>query len=95
MISIEQYKEAVHIINEFHEQLEKKIEAVSKTTIRQFLVANKDIDSRTRNALHGIDAHYKKNHRTIYIEDLDRTLFLKPKNVGEKAWENFVKARGY
>ena len=95
MITIEQYNKAVETINKFHEQLEKKIEAVSKTTIRQFLVANKDMDTRTRNALHAIDAYYKKNHRTIYIEDLDRAMFLKPKNVGEKAWENFVEVRGY
>mgnify|MGYP001427347495 CR=1 FL=1 len=95
MITIEQYNEAVQVINKFHEQMVEKIEAVSKTTIRQFLVANKDIDARTRNALHAIDGYYKKNRHIMYIEDLDRAMFLKPKNVGGKAWENFVKVRGY
>lgn len=95
MITIEQYNQAVQVINKFHEQLEKKIESVTKTTIRQFLVANKDIDARTRNALHAIDGYYKKNRHIMYIEDLDRAMFLKPKNVGEKAWENFVEVRGY
>ena len=95
MITIEQYNKAVETINKFHAQLEKSIEAVSKTTIRQFLVANKNIDTRTRNALHIIDDYYKKNHRIMYIEDLDRTIFLKPENVGKKVWENFTEARGY
>ena len=95
MITIEQYNEAVETINKFHRQLEKSIESVTKTTIREFLVANKDIDTRTRNALHLIDDYYKKNRQIIYIEDLDRTMFLKPKNVGKKAWESFTKVRGY
>lgn len=95
MITIEQYSEAVQIITKFHEQLEKKIEAESKTTIREFLVLNKNIDTRTRNALHLIDDYYKKNRRIIYIEDLDRAMFLKPEHVGKRSWEKFTIARGY
>ena len=95
MITIKQYNKAVQIINEFHEQITKKIEDESKTTIRQFLVANKDLDTRTRNALHIIDNYHKEDQDYIYIEDLDRGTFLEYKNVGKKAWENFVKARGY
>lgn len=95
MITIKQYNKAVQIINEFHEQITKKIEDESKTTIREFLVANKDLDTRTRNALHIIDNYHKEDKDYVYIEDLDRGTFLEYKNVGKKSWENFVKARGY
>ena len=95
MITIEQYNEAVQIINEFHEQISKSIEAVSKTTIREFLVANKDLDTRTRNSLISIDDNYKEKQSIMYIEDLDRTTFLKTRDTGKKSWEKFIKARGY
>lgn len=94
MITVEQYNRAVQIINEFHEQIAKSIED-GKTTIREFLVVNKELDTRTRNALIRIDYYYKEKQRIMYIEDLDRTTFLKTWNAGKKSWENFVKARGY
>ena len=94
MITIEQYNKAVRIINEFHEQIAKSIED-GKTTIREFLVINKDLDTRTRNALIRIDGYYKEKQSIMYIEDLDRTTFLKTRDAGKKSWENFVKARGY
>ena len=95
MITIEQYNKAVQIINEFHEQIAKSIEATSKTTIREFLVANKDLDTRTRNALHMVDNDHKEKRNIMYVEDLDRTTFLKTRDAGKKSWENFIKARGY
>ena len=95
MITIEQYNKAVQIINEFHKQISKSIEAVSKTTIREFLVANKDLDTRTRNALIRIDDYYKGKQSIMYIEDLDRTTFLKARDTGKNSWEKFIKARGY
>ena len=94
MITIEQYNKAVQIINEFHEQIAKSIEG-EKTTISEFLLANKDLDTRTRNALIRIDGYYKKGNHIMYIEDLERTTFLKMWNAGKKSWENFIKARGY
>ena len=94
MITIEQYNKAVQIINEFHEQIAKSIED-GKTTIREFLVINKDLDTRTRNALIRIDGYHKENHHIMYIEDLDRRTFLKFRDAGKKTWYNFVKARGY
>ena len=95
MITIEQYNKAVQIINEFHEQISKSIED-GKTTISEFLVANKDLDTRTRHALIRIDGYHKRKHQHVmYIEDLDRTTFLKTINAGKKSWENFIKARGY
>ena len=95
MITIKQYNIAVETINKFHAQLEKKIEDESKTTIREFLVANKNLDTRTRNALHIIDNYHKEEQDYMYIEDLDRSTFLRYRNVGKKSWESFVKARGY
>ena len=95
MITIKQYNKAVQIINKFHAQLEKKIEDECKTTIREFLVANKNLDTRTRNALHIIDNYHKEEQDYVYIEDLDRSTFLRYRNVGKKSWESFVKARGY
>lgn len=95
MITIEQYNKAIQIINEFHEQISKSIEVVSKTTISEFLVVNKVLDTRTRNALIRIDDDYKKDNRIMYVEDLDRTTFLKTRDAGKKSWENFIKARGY
>lgn len=95
MITIKQYNKAVQIINKFHAQLEKKIEDERKTTIREFLVANKNLDTRTRNALHIIDNYHKEEQDYMYIEDLDRSTFLRYRNVGKKSWESFVKARGY
>ncbi len=95
MITIEQYNKAVQIINEFHEQISKSIEAVSKTTISEFLVLNKDLDTRTRNALTRIDYDYKEYNQIMYVEDLDRTTFLTYRYAGKKSWENFTKKRGY
>ena len=95
MITIEQYNKAVQIIKEFNEQISKSIKAVSKTTIREFLLANKDLDTRTRGVLSNIDYDYKEYNSIMYIEDLDRTTFLKKRNAGKKSWENFIKARGY
>ena len=94
MITIEQYNKAVQIINEFHEQISKSIEG-EKTTIREFLIANKELDTRTRNALIRIDKNYKEKQSIMYIEDLDRTTFLKTRDAGKKSWDNFIKARGY
>ena len=95
MITIEQYNKAVQIINEFHEQISKSIGVVSKTTIREFLLANKDLDTRTRNILTNIDYDCKEYNSIMYIEDLDKTTFLTCRNAGKKSWENFTKARGY
>ncbi len=95
MITIEQYNKAVQIINEFHEQISKSIEAVSKTTISEFLVVNKDLDTRTRNVLTIIDYDYKEYNQIMYVEDLDRRTFLTCRNAGKKSWENFTKKRGY
>ena len=95
MITIEQYNKAVQIINEFHEQISKSIEAESKTTISEFLVVNKDLDTRARNALIRIDDDYKKDNHIKYVEDLDRTTFLRYKDAGKKSRENFTKKRGY
>lgn len=95
MITVEQYNRAVQIINEFHEQISKSIEVLSKTTISSFLVANKDLDKRTCNALISIDNLHKEENHIMYIEDLDRTRFLKCSDAGKKSWENFTKARGY
>lgn len=95
MITIEQYNKAIQIINEFHEQISKSIEVVSKTTISEFLVVNKVLDTRTRNALIRIDDYYKKDNRIMYVEDLDRTTFLKARDTGKNSWEKFIKARGY
>ena len=91
MITVEQYNRAVQIINEFHEQIDKSV----KTTLTEFLVANKDLNTRTRNGLSNLDYYSKKNNHTMYVEDLDKTRFLKSINLGKKSWENFVKARGY
>ena len=77
MITIEQYNKALQIINEFHEQIAKSIEDASKTTISEFLFANKDLDTRTRHVLYNIDVDYKEKQSIMYIEDLERTTFLK------------------
>lgn len=95
MITIEQYNKAVQIINEFHEQISKSIEVASKTTISEFLVVNKDLDTRTRHVLYNIDVDYKEYNSIMYIEDLDRTTFLTCRNAGKKSWENFTRKRGY
>ena len=90
MITITEYRSAVHVIEKFHDQINRDIKDQSKTRIREWNLLSK-CSKRLQNGLISmVDCKYRS---ILYIEDVTKIEFLKTRGLGKKTWIEFEKLR--
>jgi len=100
MITRDKYNKALITIEEFHQQLYKKIKEIDnkgKTIVEDWVNENIIELSKCRNStrLKNILNIAYKNIRNEYVEDIKTQDLIRYRNMGQKSIDIFVKLRGY
>ncbi len=100
MITREDYNKALDIVEAYHKQIAiSGLRDNGKTKLYEWAMES-DCSTRLRNALTGRwqrqnNPNYVQPEGLEYLEDVKEVVFMRIRNAGRKAWDEFVKLRGY
>lgn len=102
MITREEYNKALDVLEAYQKQLfglkkKKTLKENSKTIIKDWVCFYK-CSVRLQNVLVRMEVYDSKEKifkKIIYIEDINKKMFLNLKHAGSKSWREFVNLRGY
>ena len=100
MITRKEYDKALDLINAYHRQLmiDKMNSSINLFDWLKIIKKEKHISTRLHNILNEYNKHWSRNpsdRQKIFIDDIDKDMFMKFRNAGSKTWKEFVELRGY